>query len=649
MIGPRAGVRIRRRGARSAFGLMSDGYGMRQRFIMTGNSRLTVEVARRLARLDGTVVVLDIEGDGAITRRLRLHQSPLDRRDHTIVEEPGETPLAQQILVVTAGNDLRESLASADLSSATCLLALADDDEENLLVALAGGEVAPEVPVVLQTFDEALADVLEQVDRDVQVRRAYSVGGLSAPFFVALALGDENIRTMRFGDVAIPILRTRVRKDSPLIGMDPARIRATYDCEAIAIARGDSSWDVIEDDAQPISAGEVLLVGGAQTSVFTLACANSSRFRRATRRRRRRFLRRLLPRRPFLRTLSRLPQRRMHAKRLLFPTIPVVLAIALAAGVTTVALHEMLHFDQAMYVLVMTLLGRAAPDPNGGFDTVIAIGGLVGGWALAGLAISFLTAIFVVDRLEESMTVRAKRYANHAIVGGLGTVGYRVWELLHTLDVPCVVIDAAPEREFFEAVGVHDPVLSGGISLTHTLVRANLDHAICLIATSENNIANVEGCMRARRVNPAIRTVARVFDDALAERAGEAFGIDRVIAAVEVAAAAFVDAARDPLALRPFSLNGFEFKGLRHRVPNTLSAQAIRDQGLRILAFRRMGEMNVQHPSTLVAPLEAGDAVVVVGRADSIDAFIADQALDPRAVPGVRSRAPDQAASQGSR
>lgn len=412
---------------------------MGQHFVMTGNSRLTVEVAGRLAALGGTVVVLDIQGDGAITRRLRLNAPQHDGEERSSVVGACQGRASASITVATAGDDLRKSLAETNLLGATCLLALADDEEENLLVALAGGEVAPDVPVVLQTFDEALADALEQVERDVEVRRAYSVGGLSAPFFVALALGDENIRTMRFGDVALPILCTEVAEDSPLVGSRAPEIRSSYHCEVIARSRKDGSWDVMADDADPISASDMLVVGGPQVHVFTLACENSSRFRRS-RRRSRESLRRRLSSRPRPRAVpgsrtrpssrrrliaqmpwrrhSRLRQRRMQATRLLFPTIPAFLAVLLLASVSVIALLQHLDLDQGLYVLVKTLLGEPGPDPEKTLDTAVAAVGLLVGWALAGLAISFLAALFVIERLEQSMTVRAKRYENHAIVGG---------------------------------------------------------------------------------------------------------------------------------------------------------------------------------------------------------------------------------------
>src|SRR5215212_7405666 len=175
-----------------------------KRFVVTGNSRLTVAVARQLSARGGHVTVVDVGGEGTIARRLQADVRPRRRLSLRALLGAAEGRFEPGIHVASSGEDLQASLQAVALAGASCLLALSDHDEEN--------------PLVLQTFDPALADQLEQVEREVTVRRAYSVGGLAAPFFVALALGHENIRTMRFGDTELPILRLEVGKSSTLLG-----------------------------------------------------------------------------------------------------------------------------------------------------------------------------------------------------------------------------------------------------------------------------------------------------------------------------------------------------------------------------------------------------------------------------------------------
>jgi len=593
-----------------------------KRFVVTGNSRLTVAVARQLSARGGHVTVVDVGGEGTIARRLQADVRPRRRLSLRALLGAAEGRFEPGIHVASAGEDLQASLQAVALAGATCLLALSDHDEENLLVGLAGSEVAPSVPLVLQTFDPALADQLEQVEREVTVRRAYSVGGLAAPFFVALALGHENIRTMRFGDVELPILRMKIGPGSGLAGKTARRIREQYGCEVVAAHRERDGWRIAAEDDGPYAAGETLVIGGPRIEVFTLAreCSPAEDRSGADGSSRRRFLHRRGARRQRL----RVARGQFRRASLLFPTIPLVLAAVLLGSVAIVAgLH---HFGlvDGFYFFVRTLLGETGPEADETLHKALVAIGLLVGWALAGLLISFLAALFVVERVEESMTFRAQRRTGHIVIAGLGNVGFRVWELLHDVRVPCAVIDPSPEDRFLEAVGQHDPVLAGGIGLTETLERANVGKAVSLIACSENNVSNVEACMRSSRMNPRLRTIARIFDDPLAERAAGAFQIDHVLAAVEVAASAFVDAATDPLALRPFQLGDCEFKGLRRNMVESVDPAEIRSRGLRILAFRKRGEDRVQGPSAPTEPFGERDGVVVVGLAEAIDSFIAD-------------------------
>jgi len=143
-----------------------------KRFVVTGNSRLTVAVARQLSARGGHVTVVDVGGEGTIARRLQADVRPRRRLSLRALLGAAEGRFEPGIHVASAGEDLQASLQAVALAGATCLLALSDHDEENLLVGLAGSEVAPSVPLVLQTFDPALADQLEQVEREVTVRRA---------------------------------------------------------------------------------------------------------------------------------------------------------------------------------------------------------------------------------------------------------------------------------------------------------------------------------------------------------------------------------------------------------------------------------------------------------------------------------------------
>jgi Trk K+ transport system NAD-binding subunit len=201
------------------------------------------------------------------------------------------------------------------------------------------------------------------------------------------------------------------------------------------------------------------------------------------------------------------------------------------------------------------------------------------------------------------------------IVVGLGNNGYRVHRLLSDLGIATAVVEATPNVRFTEAVRARAVVLVGDARLPETLQRVAVEEAVALLACTSNDLANIQACLHGRRLNPKLRTVARIFDDELAERLSNAFAIDAAISPSKVVAGAFVGAATDERAQRAFQLGGQHFLAFRYDVPESIAIErmeAWRAEGLRLLAFRRKAGLP-QRPSELTEPLEPGDMVIVAG------------------------------------
>src|SRR6266545_1230317 len=159
---------------------------------------------------------------------------------------------------------------------------------------------------------------------------------------------------------------------------------------------------------------------------------------------------------------------------------------------------------------------------------------------------------------------RARRMHGHAILVGLGDVGYRVEHLLAELGVPRVGVDVTGGEAFTEVIQERTPVITGDVRAPETLQRAGVEDAVCLFALTSDDITNVGACLRARRANPRIRTVARIFDETLATRVSGTMGIDVALSATRVAASVFVDAAIDERASRTSELGNVRYLAFRH-------------------------------------------------------------------------------------
>jgi hypothetical protein len=106
-----------------------------------------------------------------------------------------------------------------------------------------------------------------------------------------------------------------------------------------------------------------------------------------------------------------------------------------------------------------------------------------------------------------------------------------------------------------------------------------------------------------------------VFDETLAERAREAFGIDECFSAVQAATPAFVDAATDPLALRSFRLDGARYSGLRYTATRSIDVEEMnrwRSEGVRVVATRHL-RGPVRSTAPAAAALGPGDSAILAG------------------------------------
>jgi len=571
-----------------------------RRFVICGVNRLVVRVARALTAQRAEVIVLRRGGEEE--RFVRL--------------------LPAAATVIDAGTEEEvTALQRAGLADATCLLTLSDDDLDNLRVAVAASEVSTNVPVVLRAFDPALADQLEQ---GLNIRRAYSMSALAAPAFIAAACGDEVVETLRLGDGEVPICRLTVRPDSPLVGKTTAQIKSRFGCAILARDApndGRVLWRPIrgEGDADgPLAEGEGVLVGGPLSDVLRLTLRNADWLREGRRRR------------PLRRHAGPHPHPSAPRRPTLLPYITAGLLALLVFSIAIFGRALHLRFIDALYFVVTTATTTGYGDISlkEGPDWLKLFGCLVmlSGGALLGILFSYLAAFATAERLDEIMGRRAGRMTDHVIVAGLGNLGYRVARLLTELGMGVVVLEQVPNARFVEAVRARTPVLAGDARLPENAERASVRQAVAFIACTNDDLANIQACLHARRLSPQVATVARVFDDTLAERLTAAFAIDRALSASQCAVSAFVGAATDERALRPLEVGDLKLIACRYTVsgaplaPDTIAAW--RADGIRLLAFRPASGA-LRSPADLpVAALSPGDEIILCGPSGALQTII---------------------------
>lgn len=168
------------------------------------------------------------------------------------------------------------------------------------------------------------------------------------------------------------------------------------------------------------------------------------------------------------------------------------------------------------------------------------------------------------DAWEEAV---ASTYRNHAIVLGLGHVGYGVVRTLVELGADVVVIDnnltAEKDREL-SVLGVPSIIGDGRQSIT--LEKAGIAHADALIVCTSNDYVNLEVIMRARDMNPPLRIVARIWDDQFSNQIKQFMGVSAIVSSAKLAAPVFAGAAMGIEITQTMTIHGKEYSTISLKV-----------------------------------------------------------------------------------
>ena len=140
-------------------------------------------------------------------------------------------------------------------------------------------------------------------------------------------------------------------------------------------------------------------------------------------------------------------------------------------------------------------------------------------------------------RGEEWQRIVASTFSDHIVLCGIGHVGFRVAEQLYELGQDFVVIELGSNfMERVKRAGV--PVLKGDARDTTLLEAAGVRQARSIIVATNDDLANLDITLTAREMNPAIRSLVRIFDAELGRKMQRALGIDMVFSTSSLTAPA---------------------------------------------------------------------------------------------------------------
>ncbi len=228
------------------------------------------------------------------------------------------------------------------------------------------------------------------------------------------------------------------------------------------------------------------------------------------------------------------------------------------------------------------------------------------------------------ENQKEWTRVLASTYRDHIILCGLGHVGYRILERLLHWHLDVVVIEKNTESSFLtrtQQMGV--PVLLMDARQEESLEAAGLHHARTLVIATNDDLANVEIALDARRLNPHIRVVLRMFDENIANKLRDAFHLEVAFSSAAAAAPLVAASVLDLDILGSFTLDGRELftakiaVGKDSALVGMTIAMLVETHRVMVLS-RKCGETPSHLGPTPAEKIEACDVLVLHGELDTL-------------------------------
>lgn len=134
---------------------------------------------------------------------------------------------------------------------------------------------------------------------------------------------------------------------------------------------------------------------------------------------------------------------------------------------------------------------------------------------------------------------------------------FRVVENLRRSGETVVCIERNSEATFLQELEKFDvPAIIGDVKNANVLEKAGIKKAKAFLSVTTDDLANIEAALTAREMTPGLRIVIRVFDQRLAQKVENSFGINSAFSASALSAPVFAQAALSANILASFEFGG---------------------------------------------------------------------------------------------
>src|SRR5579871_1241313 len=206
----------------------------------------------------------------------------------------------------------------------------------------------------------------------------------------------------------------------------------------------------------------------------------------------------------------------------------------------------------------------------------------------------------------------------HFIVCGMGQSGFRIISLLLRLGEKVTVVALEVREEWRKVITARGgELIQGDARDIQLLIQAGLDTAQALIATTDNDLVNLEIALDTKKRAPNLPIVIRIFDQTLAQQLEVGFAIRRALSMSAIAAPMFAAAAMGETAICAFRLEEhlYVIRSLEVTPDSPLANRTVSELGeryhLAVLDHEHENEENDTAPLP-ETPILPGDRVTVL-------------------------------------
>lgn len=227
---------------------------------------------------------------------------------------------------------------------------------------------------------------------------------------------------------------------------------------------------------------------------------------------------------------------------------------------------------------------------------------------------------------EEWVRAMCKTLNDHVILCGLGKLGLRTLQQLIRLGETVTVLEKDPQcpnLAFARKNGV--PVRLGHSREEGVFDDLNVARAKSIILATNDDLANLEMAIDARKLNPRIRVIIRVFDQELAAKLRDSFNMPLTFSTSDLAAPLFATSSSDPTIVNSFYVGDrlLVVANVTVSAGSELAGRAVRELGKTRHAFvlsHTRSEQTTTFPSGELI-LQAGDAITVQAEPEDLKAI----------------------------